>query len=91
MDCKQTYKIPADRIADRVIEDEAVILNLDNGQYYTLNYIGTVIWKMLGRKKSLGEIQDFLKKEYSVGEETLKKDMALIIKQLEGEKLIDKA
>jgi hypothetical protein len=91
MDCAKIYKIPSDRIADRIIEDEAVILNLDNGQYYTLNYVGTLIWKMIGCKKSLGEILSSLKKEYNdTCEDKLKKDVITLVSRLEKEKLVER-
>lgn len=91
MGAKQRYLIPADKVTDRIIEDEAVILNLDNGQYYTLNYVGTLIWKMLGKQKTLEEISAALKAEYKVDEAHLNKDIASLISNLEHESLIEKA
>lgn len=88
MDLKQRYKIDKDKVTFRIIDNEAVILNLDNGYYYSLNEAGTRIWVYLNKQKALSEILTLLKEEYLATKEQLKNDLMEVIKDLEKEELI---
>ena len=84
------WKIDKDKITYRIIDGEAVILNLDNGYYYSLNSVGTDIWKMIDEGKEheaiLGRLgQDY----YQVEKKDLKKDMIALLDDLKKEKLIE--
>lgn len=89
MDITQRYKIDKDNITYRIIDNEAVILNLDNGYYYSLNEVGTRIWQMIEKEKKLIEILSSLNEEYQVDEKILKDDLISLVKDLEKEKLIE--
>ncbi len=89
MNLTKKYTIDKDKVTFRVVNGEAVILNLDNGYYYSLNRVGTRIWEALNKQKSLGEIANFLKEEYQLPEKQLKNDLLGLIKDLEKERLID--
>ena len=82
------YQIFNDSIVYRVINKEAVMLNVDNGWYYGLNETGSVIWNYLVKNISIGAIIDDLKDEYNVKEEKLKKDISKLIIKLKKEQLI---
>ncbi|HNX81368.1 MAG TPA: PqqD family protein [Candidatus Omnitrophota bacterium] len=84
------YTIDREIIADRIVENEAVILNLDNGMYYSLNGIGTRIWQLLDEGKTETAILEVLLREYSARPETLKSDVEKLIGDLLAEKLIKK-
>jgi Coenzyme PQQ synthesis protein D (PqqD) len=40
----------------RIVEGEAVVLNVSTGHYYTLNPTATMIWELLVEQQSLNEI-----------------------------------
>lgn len=88
MDLTKNFAIDKDKITYRVIDGEAVILNLDSGYYYSLNEVGTKIWESINKEKNLSEILDFLKKEYQLSERDLKNDLLTLVKDLEKEELI---
>lgn len=90
MDLNQKYTIDTDKVSWRVIDGEVVILNLDNGNYYDLNAVGTQIWNAITQKKSLGQILETLKNEYPAEEKRLENDLKKILLDLEKEKLIKK-
>ena len=90
MDLTVNYTIDKNNITYRVIDGEAVILNLDKGYYYSLNEVGTRIWEAIDKKKSLNEMLDSLKEEYQVPAEQLKSDLLGLIKDLEKEELLRK-
>ena len=89
MDLTQRYTIDKDEITYRIIDGEAVILNTDNGYYYSLNEVGTQIWDDINKGKSVGEIISFLKREYRVPEKQLKNDILDLMEDLKKEKIID--
>ncbi|MDP2939172.1 MAG: PqqD family protein [Candidatus Omnitrophota bacterium] len=88
MSTAKRYKIDKDKITYRIIDAEAVILNLDNGYYYSLNETGTKIWKHINDGKNLSEILDSLKTEFQIPENKLKNDLFGLIKDLEKEELV---
>ncbi|MBL7196922.1 MAG: PqqD family protein [Candidatus Omnitrophica bacterium] len=90
MDLSLKYKIDKDKATYRVIDGEAVILNLDNGYYYSLNEIGTKIWEAIDKQKGLSQILDSLEEEYQLPEKQLKSDLLGLVKDLEKEELIKK-
>ena len=89
MDLTQKYTIDKDKVTYRVIDNEAVILNLDNGYYYSLNGVGTEIWRGIDKGKNLNEILDSFKEEYQLPERQVKNDLLELVKDLEKEKLVE--
>ncbi|MBL7130824.1 MAG: PqqD family protein [Candidatus Omnitrophica bacterium] len=88
MDLSQRYTIDKDKVTYRIIDNEAVILNLDNGYYYSLNEVGTRIWEAIDKQKDLSQILNFLKEEHQLPERQLKSDLMGLVKDLEKEELI---
>ena len=90
MDLTQRYTIDKDKVTYRIIDNEAVILNLDNGYYYSLNEVGTRIWEAIDKQKSLDQVLSLLKEEYQLPERQLRSDLMGLVKDLEKEELIKK-
>ena len=88
MDLSLKYAIDTEKVSWRVIGDELLVLNLDNGNYYDLNEVAGQVWNGIIEKKSLGEIFETLKKEYRVDEKRLESDLKKIVAELQKEKLI---
>lgn len=85
-----TYKVNKDKVASRIINEEAVLLNLDNGFYYSLNKTGSEIWQYLQEGRSVEEILRILEKKYATAAGLLKKDILVLINDMLKEKLIVK-
>ncbi len=49
----------------REINGEAIILNLENGDYYELDDIGLEIWKKISSKNSIKKIAEDISKKYN--------------------------
>ncbi len=90
MNLTKKYTIDKDKATFRVVNGEAVILNLDNGYYYSLNKVGTRIWEAIDKQRSLNEILNSLKEKYPLPERQLKNDLLELVKDLEKEKMIEK-
>jgi hypothetical protein len=70
------------------LEDGAILLNLDNKYYYTLNSTGLRIWQIMDEIKDPLEIAKKLVTEYKVDRETALASVIRMIEKLEQEKLI---
>jgi sensor histidine kinase YesM len=82
-----TVKI-SENIIWREVSDEAVLLNVDTSNYYTLNTIGTEVWKMLCDKKKIEDVVSAMNKKYDEPEEKIARDVRSLLKELQEEKLI---
>jgi len=71
-----------------VLDGEAVLLNLENGVYYTLNPVGTVTWELIIGERTLTEIVSAVRERYDINEETARRDLAALVSRLRREGLI---
>lgn len=74
--------------AFRVIDNEAVILNLENGIYYSLNEVGTKVWELMDGKKSIKDLTAAITAQYDVDEMTVEKDIIELVSDLLSEGLV---
>jgi len=49
------------------LHDELVMMDLDQGKYFSLNPVATRIWDLLDNPTTLHELCEILLKEYQVG------------------------
>ncbi len=76
------------RVLCRIVEDEAVLLDLDFGQYYGLNSVGTRIWQLLGDGHSPSSICDHVVREFKVSEGEAVADVEALIETLLARRLL---
>jgi hydroxymethylpyrimidine pyrophosphatase-like HAD family hydrolase len=76
-----TIIVQAEGIDATDLNGEKVMMNLDKGQYFALNQVGSRIWDIINKPASVKEITDTLIKEYDIDEETCKSS---VITFLEG-------
>jgi hypothetical protein len=55
------------------IEDQTIMMNLEQGNYYGLNAVGNRIWELADQEISVKDICSALLKEYEVEEKHCKK------------------
>lgn len=82
------YRIDKEHIVYRIINREAILLNLDSGFYYSLNKAGAYILEQLEAGKSKEEIVSSLMKKFKLGQARLKKDVESLVKDLKREGII---
>lgn len=66
----------------KVLDDEAVLLDLNSGQYFGLNEIGCRIWQLIPEHSRLGAIRDRLVEEYDVTADRAWDDLEILITEL---------
>lgn len=64
------------------MDDEIVMINLDRGEYYGLDNIGSEIWEMLEGEISVMHLCEVLGKKYRVGSEQCLKDILPFLKEM---------
>jgi len=64
------------------LHDEMVMMNIDQGKYFSLNNSATVIWEKLENPLSLEELCDILMEEYDVGKEQCRDDVEIHLNEM---------
>jgi len=78
--------------ADQVscpLDDESAILNLKNSVYYGVNAVGTRVWNLLQKPRSVRELRDTLLAEYDVEPEQCERDLLDLLETMRVEGLIE--
>ena len=71
-----------------VLDGEAVLLNLKNGHYYTLNRVGTVAWELFKGDKPLKDVCQTICSRFDVSEDQASADLVALVTHLGKEGLI---
>ncbi len=77
-----------EEVAGKVMDGEAIIINLSNGVYYSMDKVGGMIWEMIEGRHSLEEIVAAISASYDVGAERAKSDVERLLEELVQENLI---
>ena len=70
------------------LDDEAVILSLKKGVYYSLNPCGNRIWSLIQKPVRVGEVRDTLLEEFAIDKKTCEEDLLSLLAELKKEGLI---
>ena len=72
----------ADSVLFQELEEEAVLLNMANQQYYGLNDVGAQMWKSLAEAASIADAEALLLKLYEIEPPTLRGDLETLVRDL---------
>jgi hypothetical protein len=70
------------------LADEAAVLNLASGQYYTLDAVGATIWRFVHEPRTIADIETRVLSEYDVDSDRCAGDVAMLIDALLAEGLV---
>ena len=84
----QRYRVNTPTVTHETIDGEAVIINLDSGNYYSLVEAGSFIWGLLERGASASEVQDLVQQTYQGNATDIDQGVADLLAQLQQENLI---
>lgn len=76
-------------VVSRDLDGEVVILNLRTGIYFGLDPVGTRIWQLIVKRRSLREVLDSLLDEYEVPARRCAADLLEFVARLEGHALVE--
>jgi Coenzyme PQQ synthesis protein D (PqqD) len=82
------YRVNDREISAKVVDGEAVIINLSTGVYYSLTGSGALVWALLERGHGRGAIVDELSRRYGIDAERAGADLDELLATLGAEALI---
>jgi len=68
--------------------NDLLLFNIDDGNYYSLNEIGSRIWELCDGNHSVSQLVAALAAEYDITNEELEKDVAELLETLQSGQLI---
>ncbi len=88
MDTNGRIRINIPKVVHETIDGETVILNLDNGNYYSLVGTGAHIWDYVEKGVAVNEIIERLLRDYKAGKEEIEREVNEFLSELMREDLI---
>jgi hypothetical protein len=86
---RDTVLVTTRNMVDAPVGDGAVILQLQNGQYYGLDEVGVRIWNLLKTPVTVGEIEAVLLAEYDGDPEECHREVVRLVSELMQEGLVE--
>jgi len=77
-----------DRVMMQQVEGSSVLLDIDSGEYFTLNEVGGRVWDLCDGTRSVASIADVLSAEYDVDATTALLDADELLQSLAGAGLV---
>jgi hypothetical protein len=84
----QRFRVNTPTVTHEIIDGEAVIINLDSGNYYSLVETGSLIWTLLEKGASDSEVQNLLQQTYQGSATDIDRSVQELLTQLQQENLI---
>ena len=75
-------------VAASVIDGEAIIMNLTNGAYYSIDSVGAIIWQWLDEEQTSAVMLQRLAAQYPNSNATIEADFRALMNQLMDEGLV---
>ena len=74
--------------AYQAVEEEAILINLNTGSYYSLNDVGTMFWDLLDGQRTITDCARLIASEYEVELDVVEADLLELTSDLVNEGLI---
>ena len=75
-------------VAAQIADGEAVLLDIESGEYFALNPVGSRIWELSDGTRTTAEIVSVICDEFDVAKDVATADAHEILDELEKEKLV---
>ena len=72
----------------QVVADEAILIHLNTGTYYSLNDVGTSFWKLMDGQRTIGQCAEAIAAEYNAPRDTVLSDLLELAGELAAEDLV---
>src|SRR6185436_6667575 len=84
----QRFRINTPTVTHETIDGEAVIINLDSGNYYSLVEAGSFIWALVERGASASEVQNQVQQTHEGDATDIDQGVQELLAELQQENLI---
>lgn len=75
-------------VSAKLVDGEAILINLSNGMYYSMDSVGGFIWSLIEQGHDLDSISATVARRYAADEDVAKRDVEALAQQLLDENLI---
>lgn len=79
---KESIIKQVDDIVSSEIDRETVMMNIENGQYYGMDLIGSHIWELIKTPIKVSDLIDTLLDKYDVDGDTCQRDLLAFLNDL---------
>jgi len=85
----QTRLLPnTQEVAAKVMDGEAILINLSNGMYYSMDRVGGLLWELVEKGYSLEEMAATISQRYEVSPDQARADVERLTAELQQENLV---
>ena len=77
-----------EEVAAKVMDGEAILINLSNGIYYSMDKVGAIVWEFIEKRFNQEEMVALITNRYEVERGQAQIEVERLLKELEDEKLI---
>lgn len=84
----ERFRVNTPTVTHETIDGEAVIINLDSGNYYSLVEVGSFIWGLVEKGASASEVQHLVRQTYQGEAIDIDRGVKELLGQLQQENLI---
>jgi hypothetical protein len=84
----ERFRSRDEEVASKVIDGEAIIINLANGIYYSMDKVGALVWERLQAGDSLEEVITAVTGRYDIAREQAERNVRELAQELSQENLI---
>ncbi|MFA6055625.1 MAG: PqqD family peptide modification chaperone [Thermodesulfovibrionales bacterium] len=88
MDKSVHFRINSSKVIHETIDGETVIVNLDSGNYYSLDKVGADIWECIVKNVPMHRIIETIASQYTGEREEIEKAMYQFVDEMQQENLI---
>lgn len=75
------------QVIDRIVDEEALLIHLQSGEYFSLNRVGTRIWEHIDGSRTVADLASVIASEYDVDEGQAQEDVLTLVNNLIEENL----
>lgn len=84
----ERFRVNKPKVINEIIDGEAIIVNLDNGNYYSTDKVGALIWNLMDTGLANQQIVETLAQQYTGCPDAMTEGVSQLITQLQHEGLI---
>jgi Coenzyme PQQ synthesis protein D (PqqD) len=77
-----------DRVMSQQVEGDAVLLDIESGEYFALNDVGGLVWDLCDGSRSVADVAELISAEFEVDKSTALTDALELLENLAGVGLV---
>lgn len=85
---KDNYLVKDEDVLFTSMGEDAVLLHVHRGDYYSLNKVGARLWVLADGTKTIDDLADMITEEFEISREQAEKDIIELSEQLANEELV---